>query len=125
MVRIHPVNDVQPPALDPGQTGMKILLATLAAALALPALATVNVNTAQQSELQKTKGLDRVKAKAIIDYRIQNGPIETFEELEKVPGFDREVVEKVKAEVAFSGDPFVPPPRAVKAAKPAASRKSG
>jgi competence protein ComEA len=86
----------------------------------LPALATVNVNTAQQSELQRTKGLDPLKAKAIIDYRNQNGPIENFEALQKVPGFGPEVIERVKTEIAFSGDAFVPPPKpaAKKGAEP-------
>ena len=95
--------------MAPGQTGMRIA-ALLAAAATLPALALVNVNTAQQSELQRTKGLDAFKAKAIIDYRNQNGPIENFQALQKVPGFGPEVIEQVKSEIAFSGDAFVPPP---------------
>jgi competence ComEA-like helix-hairpin-helix protein len=84
-------------------------LAALVCALPLAALATVNVNTAQQSEIQRTKGLDRYKAKAIIEYRAQNGSIDTFEELGKIPGFTPDLIEKVKPEIAFSGDPYVPP----------------
>lgn len=97
---------------------MKRLLfaALLAPAFVGTAFATVNVNTAQQSELQRTKGLDKYKAKAIIEYRAQHGPIDTFEELETILG--RDTTEKVKAQVAFSGDPYVPPPKPVKAAKP-------
>ena len=96
---------------------MKRLLfsALLAPALVGTAFATVNVNTAQQSELQRTKGLDKHKAKAIIEYRAQHGPIDTFEELETILG--RDTTEKVKTEVAFSGDAYVPPPKPVKAAK--------
>jgi competence protein ComEA len=95
------------------------LLVLLAGTLALPALATVNVNTAQQSELQRTKGLGPAQAKAIIDYRNQNGPIADIDELAKAIG--PEAAEKVKPEVAFSGDAFVPPPKAAKkgAVKPA------
>ena len=65
----------------------KLLAAVLAGALglALPALAlpslvlantqaTVNVNTAQQSELQSLQGLDRNAARSIILYRNRNGP---------------------------------------------------
>jgi competence protein ComEA len=100
---------------------MKRHLAWIAAALPLAALATVNVNTAQQSDLQRTKGLDKHKAKAIIEYRAQHGPIENFEELEKIPGFTPDVIAKVKTEVAFSGDAFVPPPKPEK--KPAAPAK--
>ncbi len=95
------------------------LLVLLAGTLALPALAIVNVNTAQQSELQRTKGLDPTMAKAIIDYRNQNGPIADLGELAKAIGAD--AAEKVKPEVAFSGDAFVPPARPAKkgAVKPA------
>lgn len=94
--------------------------ALLAAALPLSALAIVNVNTAQQSELQRTKGLDKHTAKAIIEYRAQHGPIDDFEELAKVPGFTRETIEKAKPEIAFSGDAFVPPKAAAEKARPKA-----
>ena len=89
----------------------------LAAFATLPAiaLATVNVNTAQQSELERTRGLDKAKAKAIIEWRAANGSIENFTELQQVPGFTPELVEKLKAQVAFSGDPYTPPPKAAKA----------
>lgn len=82
-----------------------------------PAAAAVNVNTAQQSDLQRTPGLDKHKAKAIIEWRNQNGSIDTFRELAQVPGFTPDVIEKVKPLIAFSGDPFTPPPKAAKKAK--------
>ena len=71
--------------------------------------ALVNVNTAQQSELQNTKGLDRQKAKSIIEYRAQNGAFTKLEDLEQVPGLDKNTVEKIAPQVAFSGPAFVPP----------------
>jgi len=83
----------------------------------LAAAATVNVNTAQQSDLQRARGLDKVKAKAIIEYRAQNGPIENFSELAKVPGFTPDVIEKAKPEIAFAGDAFVPSKPKPKGAK--------
>jgi competence protein ComEA len=73
------------------------------------AFATVNVNTAQQSELERTKGLDKVKAKAIIEWRAANGPIDNFNELRHVPGFTPELIDRVKPEIAFGGDPYIPP----------------
>jgi competence protein ComEA len=94
---------------------MRRVVALVAAALPLAALAVVNVNNAQQSDLQLTQGLDKYKAKAIIEYRARNGPIQTFEDLAKVPGFTPDTIEKVRPEIAFSGDPFVPPPKPVKA----------
>ena len=68
---------------------MRTLVALLAA-LPLAALATVNVNTAQQSELTRVKGIDRAKAKAIIEWRAANGSIDNFTELRQVPGFTPE-----------------------------------
>ena len=94
---------------------MRMLIAFLCAVLpATAALATVNVNTAQQSDLQRTKGLDKVKAKAIIDWRNEHGSIDTFLELQQVPGFTADVVEKVKPEIAFEGDPFTAPKKETK-----------
>ena len=88
---------------------MKRLVATTIAALfSASALATVNVNTAQQSELQRVKGLDKHKAKAIIEYRAQNGSLTSLEDLEKVPGFSREIVARTAPEIAFTGDPYTP-----------------
>jgi competence ComEA-like helix-hairpin-helix protein len=87
---------------------MRTLLALLAA-LPLAALATVNVNTAQQSELTRVKGIDRTKAKAIIEWRAANGSIDNFTELRQVPGFTPDVIEKLKPDLAFNGTPYVGP----------------
>ena len=92
---------------------MRSLLA-LAAFLPALALATVNVNTAQQSELERTKGLDKVKAKAIIEWRAANGSIDNFTELKLVPGFTEAVIERAKQDLAFEGDAYVPPPKPAK-----------
>lgn len=93
---------------------------TLAFAIALTAMigsaaATVNVNTAQQSELQSTRGLDKYKAKQIIEHRHRNGPYRSLDDLAKVIG--DETTEKVAHQVAFEGDPYVPPPKPEKKAK--------
>jgi len=89
---------------------------TLALGLALAAAigsasAVVNVNTAQQSELQTTPGLDKFAAKRIIEYRNQHGPYRSLDDLAKVVG--AETVGKVAQQVAFSGDPYVPPAKTV------------
>ena len=92
----------------------------LAAAIALAfamsgASATVNVNTAQQSELQSTRGLDKYKAKQIIEYRNEHGPYRSLDDLAKVIGPD--TTGKVAPQVAFEGDPYVPPPKPEKKAR--------
>ena len=92
-------------------------MAFCVAAFPALALATVNVNTAQQSELERTKGLDKVKAKSIIEWRAANGSIDNFTELQTVPGFTPELVDRLKPEIAFNGDPYVPPKKPEKAAK--------
>jgi competence protein ComEA len=81
------------------------------------AFAAVNVNTAQQSELQSTRGLDKFKAKQIIEYRHQHGPYRSLEDLAKVVG--GETAGKVATQVAFNGDPYTPPPKASAAEKKA------
>jgi competence protein ComEA len=89
-----------------------MLLRAIALLALLPftggAFALVNVNTAQQSELQKARGLDRYKAKAIIEWRAANGPLNSIEDLEKVPGITAAVAEKAAPDIAFSGPPFKP-----------------
>ncbi len=61
--------------------------------------AAVNINTATQSELESVKGLGPSKAKAIIEYREKNGPFKSVDELDKVKGFGKASIEKLKAEL--------------------------
>jgi competence protein ComEA len=93
---------------------MKRIL-VLAAALPAFAFASVNVNTAQQSELQRVKGLDKFSAKKIIEYRAQNGDFQTLDDLGRV--LDSGTIDKVKPQLALAGDPFVPPTKPEKPAK--------
>jgi competence protein ComEA len=91
-------------------------------AAAFPALATVNVNTAQQSELQATRGLDKVKAKSIIEYRNGHGPYRSLDDLEKVLG--EPATEKIASQVAFDGPPYIGPPQPAKDKKKKGTKKS-
>jgi competence ComEA-like helix-hairpin-helix protein len=91
---------------------MRHFLALCAALGSTLALATVNVNTAQQSELQRVKGFDKVKAKAIIEWRAENGRIDNFAELGRVPGMSSDVIARAKPELAFRGPPYVGTPKA-------------
>jgi competence ComEA-like helix-hairpin-helix protein len=92
-------------------------LAALGVALATPS---VNINTAQQSELQSTRGLDKVSAKRIIDYRNEHGPYTSLDDLAKVIG--PEATGKASEHVRFDGDAFVGPARAPKKRSPAPPR---
>jgi len=94
---------------------MHRLIALAAALPASLAFATVNVNTAQQSELQHVKGLDKIAAKRIIEYRAANGDYRSLDDLTKV--VDAATVEKVKPQLSLAGDAFVPPPKPEKPEK--------
>ena len=102
---------------------MRTLVALVSLLASSIAFATVNVNTAQQSELQRVKGLDKPKAKSIIEWRAAHGSIDNFTELKQVPGFTPELVDRLKPELSFSGDAFVAPTKAAKAAAAAKDRK--
>jgi len=71
--------------------------------IAVNAFAAVNVNTANESELQALTGIGPAKAKAIIEYRTKNGAFKTVDDLLKVPGIGPAVLGKMKADVTLSG----------------------
>jgi competence protein ComEA len=81
----------------------KWIVALFAMLMSVAALAAVNVNTANQQDLETLKGIGPVKAKAIIDYRSKNGPFKSAADLVNVPGIGQKTVEKLKADLAFSG----------------------
>ncbi len=62
--------------------------------------AAVNINTATQSELEAVRGLGPSKAKAIIEFREKNGPFKSVDELDKVKGFGKASLEKLKPELS-------------------------
>jgi len=87
-------------------SAMKKLFLILIACFAFAAAAfagQVNLNTATQAELDTLKGVGPVKAKAIIDYRARNGSFKSVDDLEKVPGFGKKTVEKLRADLTVNG----------------------
>ncbi|MGO2981983.1 MAG: helix-hairpin-helix domain-containing protein [Pseudolactococcus laudensis] len=59
----------------------------------------VNINTADIAQLQTLKGIGAKKAQDILDYREQNGPFKTPEELGKVSGFGEKTIEKLRESI--------------------------
>ncbi|GAB2026494.1 helix-hairpin-helix domain-containing protein [Lactovum odontotermitis] len=61
--------------------------------------AKVNINTADLTQLQTLSGVGQKKAQDIIDYRTQNGPFKSADELGNVSGFGPKSLEKLKESI--------------------------
>lgn len=80
----------------------KLLLTALAAGFALnmfAAHAAVDLNSATAADLQDVSGIGPKKAEAIVEYRNKNGRFKSVDDLDKVPGFGKSTVDKVKKEL--------------------------
>ncbi len=73
------------------------------------ALAAVNVNTATQAELETLKGVGPAKAKAIIEDRSKNGPFKSVDDLDRVKGFGKKSVDKLRNDLTISSAGVVAP----------------
>lgn len=80
----------------------KLILGALLALSAGFSLAAVNINTATAAELEALPGVGPAKAKAIVEYRKQNGAFKTTEDLKKVKGIGEGIYGKLKAEATVS-----------------------
>lgn len=80
---------------------MKILKLIIGGILLLSnmAFAQININSATAEELEKLNGIGAVKAKAIVEYREKNGDFNNVEDLLKVDGIGKGILEKIKSEV--------------------------
>ena len=57
----------------------------------------VNINTADEAQLQEIKGIGPVTAARIIEYRTQHGAFASLDDLVNVPGIGMKTVEKLRA----------------------------
>lgn len=57
----------------------------------------ININNASIEQLQTLNGIGESKAKSIIDYRTQNGPFKTIEDVKNVSGISETIYDKIKA----------------------------
>jgi len=62
----------------------------------------INVNTASPAQLRDFLGLAEKEAQALVTYREREGQIKTFEQLQSVPGANREKLQEKRALIAFS-----------------------
>lgn len=81
---------------------MKSLFAILVGCIiSTHAFAAVDLNTATQAQLEGVSGIGPSKAKAILDYRSKNGGFKTVDELDKVPGFGKATLDRIRGELAI------------------------
>lgn len=59
----------------------------------------ININTADEKELQKIKGIGPALAGRIIDYRENNGAFKSIEEIKKVRGIGDKTFEKMREQI--------------------------
>ena len=59
----------------------------------------VNINQADESELQKLTGIGASRAQAIIDYRNENGAFERIEDIMNVSGIKEGMFSKIKDQI--------------------------
>lgn len=56
----------------------------------------INLNTADVYELQRLPGIGEARAQDIVAYRQANGPFETVDDLDKVPGIGQGILDGLR-----------------------------
>lgn len=58
----------------------------------------VDLNTADEDELSRIKGIGNKRASLLVSYREENGPFEDFDDLEEVEGLDESLIRLLRQE---------------------------
>lgn len=88
-IYIPNINDIETEIVDDGASG--IVDDTTATQ------GTININKADEIELQSLNGIGESLAASIVEYRKENGKFETIEDLKNVPGIGDSKFENIKA----------------------------
>ncbi len=62
----------------------------------------ININVADSAALQTISGIGPAKAEAIIQFRTENGPFQSIDDLKKISGFGEKTVERLKPLVTIN-----------------------
>jgi competence protein ComEA len=95
------VDKMQGYGLVADDADLKRIIAYLSTNLPAQTITKLNVNTAEQIDLEAALSLKRSVAGAIIAYREKNGPFKSLDDLKKVPGVDAAVVDDHKAKLTL------------------------
>ena len=83
----------------PFSEGFSPVIPTTAPVVAQPSSDLININTASSFELDTLPGIGPTTAQKIIDYRTQNGPFQTIEDIVKVSGIGPGTFERIKDQI--------------------------
>lgn len=72
---------------------------TISLGVSFNTYAAIDLNTATSDQLQSINGIGPKKAQAIIEYRKKNGQFKSVDDLDKVPGFGKATVTKMKKDI--------------------------
>lgn len=56
----------------------------------------ININRAGEDELIKMRMLGKERARALIKYREEHGPFKDWSDVNRIPGFSRQMIEDMK-----------------------------
>lgn len=88
-IYIPNINDIETEVVDDGASGIVADTTTTQG--------TININKADEIELQSLNGIGESLAASIVEYRKENGKFETIEDLKNVPGIGDSKFENIKA----------------------------
>jgi competence protein ComEA len=77
--------------------------------LCYSAQAAVNINTANQTELESLPGIGPVKAKAILEYRKKNGGFKNVDELTRVDGIGPVTLKNARNDIVLDASAMTKP----------------
>lgn len=85
---------------------LRTLLLSLLLALVGPIAAaeTINLNTADRQQLMQMEGVGEAKAQAIVEYRKENGPFRSVEQLIEVNGIGSATLETNRGRLEAGGN---------------------